>query len=83
LDFTAESGGPGWALLKVRDNGTGIPREVLTNIYTPFFTTKPPEKGTGLGLAVCYGLVESMGGTIEVFSREGEITVFSILLPAD
>jgi len=81
LEFTAESGGPGWALVKVRDNGTGIPKEVLANIYTPFFTTKPPEKGTGLGLAVCYGLMESMGGTIDVATREGEGTVFSILLP--
>ncbi len=81
LEFSAESGGPGWALVKIRDNGTGIPKEVLANIYTPFFTTKPPEKGTGLGLAVCYGLVESMGGTIDVTTREGEGTVFSILLP--
>jgi two-component system NtrC family sensor kinase len=82
LEFTAESGGSGWALVKIRDNGTGIPKEVLSNIYTPFFTTKPPEKGTGLGLAVCYGLVESMGGTIEVFTREGEGTVFSVMLPS-
>ena len=82
LEFSAESGGTGWALVKIRDNGTGIPREVLSNIYTPFFTTKPPEKGTGLGLAVCYGLVESMGGTIDVHTREGEGTVFSVMLPA-
>jgi len=82
LEFTAESGGPGWALIKIRDNGTGIPKEVLSNIYTPFFTTKPPEKGTGLGLSVCYGLVESMGGTIEVTTRDNEGTVFSVMLPS-
>jgi two-component system NtrC family sensor kinase len=82
LEFSAESGGTGWALVKIRDNGTGIPKEVLSNIYTPFFTTKPPEKGTGLGLAVCYGLVESMGGTIDVHTREGEGTVFSVMLPS-
>jgi two-component system NtrC family sensor kinase len=82
LEFSAESGGSGWALVKIRDNGTGIPKEVLSNIYTPFFTTKPPEKGTGLGLAVCYGLIESMGGTIEVSTREGHGTVFSVMLPA-
>jgi two-component system NtrC family sensor kinase len=82
LEFTAESGGSGWALVKVRDNGPGIPKDVLANIYTPFFTTKPPEKGTGLGLSVCYGLIESMGGNIEVSTREGEGTVFSVLLPA-
>ena len=81
LEFTAESGGSGWALVKIRDNGIGIPKEVLSNIYTPFFTTKPPEKGTGLGLAVCYGLVESMGGNIDVHTREGEGTVFSVMLP--
>lgn len=82
LEFTAESGDPGWVLVKIRDNGPGIPKEVLANIYTPFFTTKPPEKGTGLGLSVCYGLIESMGGNIEVSTREGEGTVFSVLLPA-
>ena len=81
LEFTAESGGQGWALIKVKDNGTGIPREVLSSIYTPFFTTKPPEKGTGLGLSVCYGLVESMGGAIDVSTRVGEGTVFSVMLP--
>jgi two-component system NtrC family sensor kinase len=82
LAFTAVPGAQGWVLVKVRDNGTGISKEVLSNIETPFFTTKPPDKGTGLGLAVCYGLVESMGGTIDVSTREGEGTEFSILLPA-
>lgn len=82
LEFTAEPAGSAQVVVKVSDNGGGMPKAVLGKIYTPFFTTKPPEKGAGLGLAVCYGLVESMGGTIEVVSREGEGTVFSVRLPA-
>ncbi len=82
LDFTAASHGTNWVQIKVSDNGTGIPKEILAKIYTPFFTTKPPKKGTGLGLAVCYGLVESMGGSIEVVSQENVGTEFTILLPA-
>jgi two-component system NtrC family sensor kinase len=82
IDFTARPHSPGWILVEVRDNGAGIPKEVLNNIYTPFFTTKPPQKGTGLGLSVCYGLVESMGGAIDVETRRGEGTVFRITLPS-
>ncbi len=82
LEFTAKRHGNGWAMVQVRDNGTGIPKAVLANIYTPFFTTKPPRKGTGLGLAVCYGLIESMGGSIDLETKENEGTTFTILLPA-
>ncbi len=82
LEFTAKRHGNGWAMVQVKDNGTGIPKAVLANIYTPFFTTKPPRKGTGLGLAVCYGLIQSMGGSIELETRENEGTTFTILLPA-
>ncbi len=82
LKFTAGRHGNGWAKVQVQDNGTGIPKSVLANIYTPFFTTKPPRKGTGLGLAVCYGLIESMGGSIDLETKENEGTTFTILLPA-
>ena len=82
LDFTARPQGPDWILVEVRDNGPGMPKAVLDNIYTPFFTTKPPQKGTGLGLSVCYGLIASMGGSIDVETRPGEGTVFRITLPA-
>lgn len=82
LECIAAAEHPGWVLLQVRDNGNGIPQAVLAKIFTPFFTTKPPEKGTGLGLAVCYGLAESMGGSIEVHSQAGEGTVFSLRFPA-
>jgi len=82
LVFRARPYGQGWVVIEIADNGPGIPKEVLANIYTPFFTTKPPQKGTGLGLAVCYGLIESMGGSIEVETWQGEGTVFRITLPA-
>ncbi len=82
IDFFAEPYSTGWVKIQVKDNGTGIPKGILANIYTPFFTTKPPKKGTGLGLAVCYGLIESMGGSIEVSTAENEGTAFTILLPS-
>jgi two-component system NtrC family sensor kinase len=82
LEFTARPHGQGWIVIEVRDNGPGIPKQVLDNIYTPFFTTKPPQKGTGLGLSVCYGVIESMGGTIDVETRQGEGTVFRLMLPS-
>jgi two-component system NtrC family sensor kinase len=73
--------------LRLEDNGEGIPPEVLAKIYDPFFTTKtnPKEgqrKGTGLGLAVTYGIVQEHGGTIHVMSTVGKGTVFTVTLPA-
>ena len=73
--------------LRVEDNGVGMSQEVLRKIYDPFFTTKsnPKEgqrKGTGLGLAVTYGIVQEHAGTIEVTSTLGEGTVFRLELPA-
>jgi signal transduction histidine kinase len=70
----------------VEDDGPGMPPEVLSKIYDPFFTTKsnPKEgqrRGTGLGLAVTYGIVQEHGGTIEVASTVGSGTIFRILFP--
>lgn len=65
----------------VKDSGEGIPEEVLDNIFDPFFTTKDVGKGTGLGLAVSYGMIQDMGGVIEADSVEGEGTTFTITLP--
>ncbi|AMR28081.1 hypothetical protein A0257_13930 [Hymenobacter psoromatis] len=73
----------GQVLLRVRDNGTGIPAAVISKIFDPFFTTKPPGEGTGLGLWFSYDIItKSYGGTLTVATREGEYTEFTLTLPA-
>lgn len=67
--------------LTVSDTGYGIKQEVLDKIFDPFFTTKKPGEGTGMGLAVVHGIVEGHNGHISVFSKEGQGTTFSILVP--
>ncbi|SMB88117.1 histidine kinase [Hymenobacter roseosalivarius DSM 11622] len=69
-------------LLRVRDNGTGIPLEVIDKIFHPFFTTKPPGEGTGLGLSLSYDIItKGHGGTLTVNSGAGEYSEFTIWLP--
>ncbi|MGK7924320.1 MAG: sensor histidine kinase, partial [Spirulina sp.] len=63
------------------DNGPGIPDSVKEKLFDPFFTTKPIGKGTGLGLTICYQIVEKHKGTIEVESYPGKGTEFAIALP--
>lgn len=71
----------GWGI-KVRDNGNGIPQQVLDKIYQPFFTTKPTGEGTGLGLSLSYDIVvKGHGGSITVDTRENEYTEFIIIIP--
>lgn len=70
-----------WIGIKVRDTGLGISEENLDKIFEPFFTTKPSGEGTGLGLSVSYSIVSEHGGYIEVDSKEGEGSVFTIWLP--
>jgi two-component system NtrC family sensor kinase len=67
--------------LQVRDDGVGIPPEILPQIFDPFTTTKEVGKGVGLGLAVSKGIVERHGGRIEVASELGKGTTFQIILP--
>ena len=68
--------------IKIRDNGGGIPAEVMDKIFNPFFTTKPPGEGTGLGLSLSYDIVvKQHGGSIEVDTRPGEFTEFKVILP--
>ena len=67
--------------LTVRDNGHGIPKENMKKIFEPFFSTKPPGEGTGLGLFVTRGIVEKLCGSIEVESRLGDGTRFYVNLP--
>jgi two-component system, NtrC family, sensor kinase len=66
---------------EVVDEGVGIRRAELNKIFEPFYTTKPPGRGTGLGLSVCYAIVSAHGGRIEVDSIPGAGSVFRILLP--
>ena len=68
-------------ILEVRDTGTGIPQEILPNIFDPFFSTKGT-KGTGLGLSVSYGIIREHHGDIFVESEEGKGTRFIIKLPS-
>ena len=66
--------------IKIADTGSGIPEKHLAEIFEPFFTTKE-NKGTGLGLAVVWGIVREHGGEIRVDSKEGLGTTFTIHLP--
>lgn len=70
-----------YAKLSVSDNGVGIKPDILHNIFEPYFTTKKPGKGTGLGLAVVYGIVKEQSGNIKVHSKPGEGTIFDVYLP--
>jgi two-component system NtrC family sensor kinase len=67
--------------IEIRDNGPGIPKEVLPKIFDPFFTTKVVGQGTGLGLSISYSIIEQLGGRIMVDSEEGKGTTFTIWLP--
>jgi PAS domain S-box-containing protein len=67
--------------LRVRDTGPGVPREALAHLFEPFYTTKGVGKGTGLGLAVVYGIVEEHGGWVECTSEPGKGACFNVYLP--
>ncbi len=70
-----------YILIKVTDTGTGIPEEIKDKIFNPFFTTKGPGMGTGLGLAMVYGIVKEHKGVLNVKSKTGKGTTFEIYLP--
>jgi signal transduction histidine kinase len=68
--------------LTVEDTGHGMSEDVLSRIFEPFFTTRPVGEGTGLGLSVVHGIVQSLGGAISASSVPGKGSRFEILLPA-
>jgi two-component system NtrC family sensor kinase len=78
---TDEDSSGSFALVVVKDNGKGIPREYLSRVFEPFFTTKGASRGTGLGLSVSLGIVQKHDGTIEIQSDEGKGTTLTVVLP--
>ncbi|RPD99160.1 sensor histidine kinase, partial [Aureibaculum marinum] len=68
-------------VIKIKDNGSGIPKKIIDKIFQPFFTTKASGQGTGLGLSMSYDIVKSHGGDLNVESKEGEGTTFTISIP--
>ncbi|MGE3319115.1 MAG: sensor histidine kinase [Candidatus Berkiella sp.] len=73
-----------YVIIKIKDNGNGMPDSIRAKIFEPFFTTKPAGQGTGLGLPICYDIVtKEHGGKLEVVSKEGEFSEFIIMLPKD
>ncbi len=71
----------GWVTLRIRDNGPGIPEEVINKIFDPFFTTKDVGDGTGLGLSISYRIIKNHSGRILVESELGQFTEFFLRLP--
>ncbi len=71
----------GWAVVEVHDSGAGIPEANLSKVFQPFFTTKEVGAGMGVGLAICHGIVGSLGGEISAASPPGRGTTFRVALP--
>lgn len=72
---------PGYVCIEVSDTGTGIAADKLEHIFDPFYTTKPVGQGTGLGLSIMYGIIQKIGGFIEVRSKVSVGTTFSVHIP--
>ena len=72
----------GRAVIRVRDNGVGVPAAILPRLFEPFFTTKQPGEGTGLGLSIAHTIVKNHGGSMQIASEEGKWTEVTFDLPA-
>jgi two-component system NtrC family sensor kinase len=72
-----------YAVVMVRDNGPGMTEEVLANVFNPFFTTKEAGKGIGMGLAICYKVMEELNGRIDIASEVGNGTTVRLEIPRD
>lgn len=70
-----------YVMIAVTDTGSGIPREILDQVFEPFFSTKPEGKGTGLGLSMVHGLVKQSGGHVRIYSEVNEGTTIRLYLP--
>jgi signal transduction histidine kinase len=81
LDITVKMMNTNFVSAEFKDDGCGIPEADLDRIFEPFFTTKGKEGGTGLGLSITYGLVQELGGEIDVQSEIGKGTTFTVILP--
>jgi signal transduction histidine kinase len=69
--------------IRIQDNGSGMPLDIIEQIFNPFFTTKPTGQGTGLGLSICSDIIREHGGTIEVVSEPEQYTEMVIGLPLE
>jgi two-component system sensor histidine kinase AtoS len=83
VGITARREGSEWAEVSVTDDGCGIPEDLRTQIFAPFFTTKLSHKNTGLGLSICRNILEEHGGTISFDSKPGSGTTFKICIPTE
>ena len=81
VTLQAKQDNTGNVLIKVIDDGPGMPESIRKHVFEPFFSTKPSGEGTGLGLSVSYGIIDEHNGTITVDSAPGKGTIFSINLP--
>lgn len=80
---TAEYAGSLWAVVEVRDSGSGIPAAAMSHLFEPFYTTKEVGKGTGLGLAITYGIIQDHGGHIAASNHPDGGAVFTVRLPVE
>jgi len=81
VEITTKSPDPATVIFQIRDSGCGIPKEILDQIWDPFFTTKEVGRGLGLGLAITYSIIQRHGGDIRVESHIGTGSKFTVRMP--